>query len=106
MYILILCSNYVSPRYIYYSLCIQLTYTIKRRDLKSAYRDSSSQLVEKRCSEMESETHGLRTSIHVQWKPEEVEFHIAGLEEGVTRALHLIQEEFEVCDHFFLPYAL
>ena len=85
----------------YYSLCTQLTYTIKRRDLKSAYRDSSSQLIEKRCSEIESETRGLRTSIQVQWKPEEVEFHIAGLEEGVTGALHLIQEEFEVCDYLF-----
>ena len=62
------------------------------------YRDSGPQLVQKHCSEIESKSH--HVSIEVQWKPEEVEFHIAGLEEGVTRAIHLIQERYEVCGHF------
>ena len=60
------------------------------------YGDYESQLVQKHCREIESKTF---TSIQVQRQADEVEFHIAGLEEGVTRALHTIQEEFEVCDH-------
>ena len=64
-------------------------------------QDSGPQLVQKYCSEIELKTCEFKISIQVQWKPEEVEFHIAGLEEGVTRALHAIQEEFEVCDNFY-----
>ena len=64
-------------------------------------KNSGPQLVQIHYSEIELKTHEFKISIQVQWKPEEVEFHIAGLEEGVTRALHAIQEEFEVCDNFY-----
>ena len=66
-------------------------------------KDSGPQLVKIHCSEIELKTREFEISIQVEWKPEEVEFHIAGLEEGVTRALHAIQEEFEVCDNFYIP---
>ena len=49
-----------------------------------------------RCEELESELHGLETSIGVEWRPEGVEFNIAGLEEGVATALHLVKQEFQV----------
>ena len=32
-----------------------------------------------------------------EWRLNVVEFHVAGPEEEVTRALHLIREEFMVC---------
>ena len=39
----------------------------------------------------------VQNSIQFEWRSDVVEFHVAGPEEEVTRALHLIKEEFKVC---------
>ena len=75
------------------SLLIQLTYSIRRCDLKQVYRGCGTLLM-RHCKEIESET---KTLIQCHWGSEMVDFHIAGLEEDVTRARLLIREEFEVC---------
>ena len=67
---------------------LQLTYTIRHHDLKPAYRDSGSQLMQQYCSEVETKTS---ISIQMQWKADEVEFNITGLEEGVATALEELQ---------------
>ena len=78
---------------------MQLTYTIRQSDLKPVYREAGLQLVKTKCEELESELYGLETSIGVEWRPEAVEFNIAGLEEGVATALRLVKQEFQVlCD--------
>ena len=73
---------------------MQLSYTIKRRDLKPIYRNSGPQLVRKYCEEIEAKTRSAKINIHMEWKPDEVHFDIAGLQEGVTRAMHFIRKEF------------
>lgn len=50
--------------------------------------------MQKYCKEIESKTKSARLSIYIQWDPEAVNFHIAGLEEGIKRAVELIREEF------------
>ena len=45
------------------------------------------------CSEVETRTS---VSIQMEWKSDEVEFNISGLEEGVATALQLIKEELKV----------
>ena len=74
-------------------LLIQLTHSIRRCDLKQVYRGCGTPLTF-HCKEIESET---KTLIQCDWRSEMVDFHIAGLEEDVTRARLLIREEFEVC---------
>lgn len=58
------------------------------------YRASGPQLVQKYCKEIESKTKSARVNIYIQWNPEVVNFHIAGLEEGIRRAVEQIREEF------------
>jgi hypothetical protein len=70
----------------------QLAYTIRQCDLKPVYKDSGPQLIQNHCSGIESKT---QTSIQFEQRSVVVEFHVAGLEEDVARAMHLIQEEFE-----------
>ena len=72
---------------------MQLDYTIRRCDLKPVHNDAGPQLIQNHCSEIESKT---QTSIQFEQRSNVVEFHIAGLEEDVTRAMHLIREEFKV----------
>ena len=50
--------------------------------------------MQKYCKEIESKTKSARVNIYTQWNPEVVEFHIAGLEEGIRRAVELIKKEF------------
>ena len=69
-------------------------YAITQSHLKPIYRESGPHLVQKYCNEIESIS---QTSIQLQWKSSIVKFHIAGLEEGVTRAMSVIREKFEVC---------
>ena len=50
--------------------------------------------MEKYCEEIEFKTRSAKIGIHIQWKSDEVNFHVAGLQEGVTKAMQFIQKEF------------
>ena len=62
------------------------------------YKDADSELFDKCCKNIESETQGNEVVVECQWNSDELSFHIAGFEEGVTLAIHLIQSEFEAYD--------
>ena len=78
-------------------ILMQLTYTIKQFDLKPLYKQYGPQLVKTTCMKVESDMLGQEISIGMEWMSHEVEFHIAGLEEGVVAALQIIKQEFQVC---------
>ena len=63
------------------------------------YKDTDlSELFDKWCKNIESETQGIEVVVECQWNLYELSFHIAGFEEGVAIAIHLIQSEFEAYD--------
>ena len=75
-------------------LFLQLIYTIRRCDLKPMYRESGSQLVQEHCYEIETRAmtqNNMLLSIQLQWKSDEIEFNIAGIDVGVATALQLIK---------------
>ena len=78
-------------------LMLQLTYFIKYNELKSEFRTLKSRRVKGFCEEIESQTKEEEVSIHFTRRPHGLEFTIAGLEEGVAKALFLILQEFQVC---------
>ena len=49
--------------------------------------------MKKKCEEIESRTRDQRVTLQFLWKRAKVYFYIAGLEEGVFRALQLLQQE-------------
>ena len=59
------------------------------------YKDADSELFDKCCKNIESETQGNEVVVECQWNSDELSFHIAGFEEGVAIA---IQSEFEAYD--------
>ena len=48
----------------------------------------------KYCDEIELKTSNANICIEIQWEPVEVDFHVVGLEKGVTTAMNYIQKEF------------
>ena len=72
---------------------MQITYTVRHRDLNPRYKDLGPESVKILCEEIESEHSDQEVTLQFQWKSREIEFHICGLEEGVCTALQLLQQK-------------
>ena len=73
---------------------VQVSYVVKYHDLKIM----DGPVMVRQCrDDIEAQTRDHQVTIEYQWLPHGLEFHIAGLEDGVATALLLIQKELVRC---------